>query len=233
MRSFSFYAAFAALALAGGCRSPEPTPPAAAGVGGAAGAALGTCERYRDTIPLAVERCLVSAARALPTVEAMAEVCSKAGTLINACHYEWVDARRRIGDLSPVTLLAACAPSADCALQILDTYPDVDVLVQMPRCDAAIRFRGFCIGHAARRWTETEPDAAEIARVLVGAVHDADVIGPTVGIMVACRGVGACPVDGSHVDVACQRGLEAVRAGRAKCPDPKVSAGRIEGRPTR
>lgn len=229
MRSFTYYATFAALALGAGCEdSTPPAPPA----GGAAGAAFRMCERYRDTIPLAYERCLVSAARRLPTVEAMTEVCGNAATLANDCHYQWVDARRRRGDLSAATLLAACAPSADCALQILDNYPDADVLAQMRRCDAALRFRGYCIGHAARRWAATEPDAAEIARVLAGANNEADVIGPTVGTLVACRGVGACPGDGSHVDLVCAQQVEAVRAGRTKCTDPQVSAPQPQARPT-
>lgn len=231
MRTFAYHTTLA-VALAGCAAPPEPSPSGGTRAG-AAGAALGMCERYRDTIPLAYERCLVSAARLLPAVEAMNEVCSKAGMLTNDCHYEWVDARRRIGDIAPAVLLAACEPSADCALQILDTYPDPDVIVQMTRCEAADRFRGFCIGHAARRWAATEPDAAEIARVLAAAGDDADVIGPTVGIMVACRGVGACPEDGSLVDVACKRELEVVRAGRAKCLDPTVSSGQIGANPPR
>ncbi|GDX82577.1 hypothetical protein LBMAG42_43880 [Deltaproteobacteria bacterium] len=233
MRSFAYYATLAALTLGVGCGSPEPAPSAARGVAGAAGAALGMCEQYRNTIPLAYERCLISAARGLPTVEMMTEVCNKTGSLQSDCHSEWVDGRMRVGDLPAATLLAACAPSPDCALTVLDSHPNADVLVQMKLCEAAGRFRGFCIGHAARRWAATEPDAVEIARVMAGANHDADVVGPTVGIMVACRGVGSCPGDGSPVDVACQREADAVRAGRTQCLDPKVSSGEIDRRSTR
>lgn len=225
MRSIPHYAALAALTLGVGCGSSDPAPPAAAPAGGAAGATFGSCAHYKGTIPLAYERCLIASARGLPTVEMMSEVCDQTGSLQEDCHSEWVDARMRRGDLPPATLLAACGPSEDCALTVLDNNPNADVLLQMPLCEAAGRFRGFCIGHAARRWAATEPDAAEIARVLAGAHHDADVIGPTVGIMVACRGVGACPGDGSYVDLACQREVEAVRAGKTKCLDPKVSSG--------
>ena len=196
---------------------PSPVRPVTTRSGDAA-AAVADCERYRDTIPLARERCLITAARTLPGVEEMTAACSPTGPLIAECHAQWVDMRRRRDDLSATTLVAACAPSDDCALQILDNYhPVLEVIAQMARCDAAGRYHGTCVAHAMRRWAEAGPDGADIERVLAAQGPYPDVVGRAVGMIVACRGVGACPDGGTPLAAACLREEQAARKDPGRC----------------
>ncbi len=203
-----------------GCPAPSDAA-AGAGARGESATALRDCERYRNTIPDAFEWCVISEARSVRDVEAMTELCAHAGEMVRDCHYYWVDARRGAFDLQPDTLLAACGPSADCALQILDAFPDPDVVAQIARCEASGRFRGYCAGHAVRRWAEGHPDAAEIARALAGA--NDEVLGRAVGEMVACRGVGACPDDHSAAAGACAREIASRVSHPRECRVPEAA----------
>lgn len=132
--------------------------------------------------------------------------------------------------VTPVELLEACGPSAACTLQQLDAHPDLDVLVQLARCEARTGpYVNDCAAHAIQRWARGYPDAAEVDRVVVATHKYAVQVGTFVGMVVACAPAGpvagpaaasgraACPGGEDLVAVACRRGAEGYGRGPASC----------------
>ncbi len=159
------------------------------------------------------------AARKLRDPDDMAQVCEGAGSLRAECHAQWVTEWSKVLDLPWDRLVAACGPSEDCALVALDHRADPDVLVQISRCDAAGRFRGYCVGHATRRWVLSRPDDAEIVRVVTTSTTDPGVLGAALGSLVECHGRGACPTSPRGLADACAREVTAIRAQRSRCTE--------------
>ncbi|MSP55544.1 MAG: hypothetical protein EXR69_08075 [Myxococcales bacterium] len=200
-------------------------------------AVLAPCERYRLTVPEAYGLCVTRLVVSLRTVAAMDQACGRAGGWESDCHAGWVAEQGRVRPdrrvalhtqaLTPIELLEACGPSADCALQQLDAHPDADLLAQIERCERLTGpFVADCAAHGVQRWARGYPGAAEVARVSAGTAAYAVQVGTFVGMVVACAPVGpdpamvpaSCPAgEDSLYAKACRQGAEAFRQSPGSC----------------
>ncbi len=208
MHTQRHYAALVAFALAGCAEPAAPLAPAG----------LESCSRYRDTVPHAYERCVLEMAIEAPDVASLNALCANAGDLRGECHAQWVERHARLGRVASAILLEACGVSSDCTLRVLDDHPDPDLLVQISRCAAAGAFEGFCVTHAVRRWASLPPDVADVERVLAATGRrQPEVVGPALGMLAACRGLGSCPAPSSAIGAACVREAEQARQHPSRC----------------
>lgn len=183
--------------------------------------ALALCEPYREALIDAYGMCLKRAAVSLATPEEMDALCKHAGGWETECHSSWVDARHRLRHFDNETLLRACGPAADCALQRLDAEPDPDVLAQIGRCGKyAGVYTQDCVGHALQRWASAGPDATDIARVVAEPSWYEVQVGTFLGMIVACQGTTTCPEGEGRLATACRLGAQGYERNPSACNGP-------------
>lgn len=195
---------------------------AACGAVGPAEGQPAACARYQRALPDAYGLCVARAAATVPTLAGMQALCANAGSWEAECHAGWVVRQSGNPAADPAALLAACAPSDDCALQQLDARPDPDVLAQVSRCEAyAGAYVNDCVAHATQRWARTWPTGAEVTRVVAGTTPYAVQVGTFVGMVAACAPPSgdraSCPAGEGLLQTACHRAEDAYRAQPSSC----------------
>lgn len=150
--------------------------------------------------------CVRDWARMQPTRAQMEVACAAIDAPEQGgCRTAWVDERLRVNDTPRGVLLDACGPQAECALQVLDAYPEPEPLAQLAVCSRAGSFEPDCRGHAFQRWALAAPDAAEVARVVAGSPPDDRRLGYFLGLVVACQGTISCPADAGPMASECSQ----------------------------
>lgn len=174
------------------------------------------CRAYGDANQ-AVWYCAAQSAADADSVNEVQRLCGAAGPYQGECLRGWVMARMDQREAwSTNQLLAACGPSDDCRLTVLDGRPAWTVREQLRSCAAAGRYASDCAAHALQRWAWTEPTAPEIAHLASTTPGFAVHVGNLVAAAVVCGAQPTC-VGTPEVRAACSAALPTFEQDRRRC----------------
>ena len=175
------------------------------------------CDHFAKTAS-DLQYCVDQVVSRTPTLERAEAACADGGAAEAPCRRAWAVQHATDTHVPVDALLDLCGDADACGRVVLDARPHDDVRVQLERCTELGGDTGRdCAGRAVQRWRRSHPDAGSVADVAAAGSAFADTVGWWAGVVVACDGVGGCPVDG-EVGGRCAEAVEKLRAAPSLCP---------------